>query len=173
MAARGVWSSVAWGEERSVLSNNGHKLPDGDRKNPFMRQAYIPSVCATCGAILAFLAIALGAFGAHALRSLSAPGQWESGAASLWETAVLYQMFHALALLVLGGFPVELLSNRMRAWVGGSFVLGTMLFCGSLYLLAVIRVPPLGMLTPVGGLLLLAGWGVLGVVFWRTSRERH
>lgn len=138
-----------------------------------MTQVNIRSICGYCGAISGFLAIALGAFGAHALRSLSAPGQWESGGASLWQTAVLYQMFHALALLVLAGLPAELISNRVRTWVGGSFVLGTVLFSGSLYLLAVIGVPLLGMLTPVGGLLLLAGWGILSAAFWRTSRERH
>ncbi len=136
-----------------------------------MTQANIRSICGYCGAISGFLAITFGAFGAHALRSLNGPGQWESGGASLWQTAVLYQMFHALALLVLAGLPAELISRRVRGWVGGSFTVGTVLFCGSLYLLAVIRVPLLGMLTPVGGLLLLAGWGVLGTAFWRTSRE--
>lgn len=136
-----------------------------------MTQANVRSICGYCGANFGFLAIAFGAFGAHALRGLSAPGQWESGGASLWQTAVLYQMFHALALLVLAGFPEEFISRRVRGWVGGSFAIGTVLFSGSLYLLAVIRVPLLGMLTPVGGLLLLAGWGVLGIAFWRTSRE--
>lgn len=137
-----------------------------------MAQINVRSMCGYCGAVFGFMAVALGAFGAHALRGLSGPG-WESGGASLWQTAVLYQMFHALALLVLGGLPADLISNRIRRWVGGSFALGTVLFSGSLYLLAVMRVPLLGMLTPVGGLLFLAGWGVLGTALWRTSRERN
>ncbi len=136
-----------------------------------MTQLNVRSICGYCGAISGFVAIALGAFGAHALRGLSGSAQWESGGASLWQTAVLYQMFHALALLVLGGLAPDLIASRVRGWVGASFALGTVLFSGSLYLLAVTRVPLLGILTPVGGLLFLAGWGVLGVALWRTSRE--
>ncbi len=136
-----------------------------------MTQINVRSMCGYCGAVFGFMAVTLGAFGAHALRGLSGSG-WESGDASLWQTAVLYQMFHALALLGLGGLAPDLISGRVRGWVGGSFALGIALFCGSLYLLAVVKTPLLGMLTPVGGLLFLAGWGVLGTALWRTSRER-
>ncbi len=137
-----------------------------------MTQINVRAMCVGCGAIFGLLAITLGAFGAHVLRSLSGPEQWESGGASVWQTAVLYQMFHALALLVLGALPAELISNRVRGGVAVSFAAGTVLFSGSLYLLAVTRVPLLGMLTPVGGVFFLVGWGVLGVAFGRISRER-
>ena len=106
-----------------------------------------------CGAISAFLSVALGAFGAHALKDRLGPN-------SPYQTAVLYQFFHALGLLILG------LSARGGALVnliGGSFVLGSVIFCGSLYVLALSSIRWVGFLTPVGGLLFLGGW--LGFAF--------
>jgi uncharacterized membrane protein YgdD (TMEM256/DUF423 family) len=107
---------------------------------------------ALAGAISAFLAVAAGAFGAHALRAQLTPGQLLT-----FETAARYQMYHALALLAVAlaatrwpGLPL-----KTAGWL---FVGGTVVFCGSLYLLALTGVRWLGAITPLGGLLFLTGW---------------
>jgi len=107
------------------------------------------------GAVLAALAAAAGAFGAHALRNrLGAPEL------AIWETAARYQMYHALALLLtarlLTANPLRLL--RVASWLFGT---GIVLFSGSLYLLAVTGQRWLGAITPLGGIGFLAGWGCL------------
>ena len=89
------------------------------------------------GALSMFLAVLAGAFGAHALKSRLSPEHL-----AIWETAVRYQVYHALALL--------LVKDRFAGW---SFVSGTILFSGSLYLRQFF------FLTPIGGLLFLLGWG--------------
>ena len=104
------------------------------------------------GAVLGGLGVALGAFGAHGLRSTL-----DAAALGWWETAVQYQMWHALALVALGLSPV-----RARA-AGGLFAGGILLFSGSLYVMALTGVRALGMVTPVGGLLLILGWAALGL----------
>jgi uncharacterized membrane protein YgdD (TMEM256/DUF423 family) len=99
-------------------------------------------------AALCFLAVALGAFGAHALRStIEANGMLE-----VWHTAVLYHFIHAIALLVLA---LRERTNPAPWWLlfGGIF-----LFSGSLYLMALTNLHALGAITPVGGLCFLAGW---------------
>jgi uncharacterized membrane protein YgdD (TMEM256/DUF423 family) len=105
-------------------------------------------------ATLCFLAVALGAFGAHALKGTLAA----NAMADVWNKAVLYQFVHALALLALAALPVA--SRAASAF----FVAGIVLFSGSLYLLAVTNVKWLGAITPVGGFCLLAGWLLLA--FW-------
>jgi uncharacterized membrane protein YgdD (TMEM256/DUF423 family) len=107
-------------------------------------------------ALLAGLGIAAGAFGAHGLRAVL-------GAAELrwWQTAVQYQMWHALALVTLGLSPL-----RARA-AGWMFVAGILLFSGSLYLMALTGIRALGMATPVGGLLFILGWGALALAALR------
>lgn len=113
------------------------------------------------GASLAFLAVALGAFGAHALRGhLDARGQdW-------WETAAQYQMWHAIALVALSALPLRWM--RLAALLLG---LGTILFSGSLYAMALGGLRWLGMVTPLGGMLMLAGWLVLALAAWRAGDE--
>ena len=99
-------------------------------------------------AVLCFLAVALGAFGAHGLRStLEAHGMTD-----VWNKAVFYHFIHALALLVLALYGSI---NRGAWWL---LVAGILLFSGSLYLLALTNVRWLGAVTPVGGLCFLAGW---------------
>lgn len=99
-------------------------------------------------AALCFLGVALGAFGAHALKAtLQANDTTE-----VWKTAVLYHFIHALALLVLAALPA---ASRAAS---GLFVAGIVLFSGSLYLLALTNVKWLGAITPLGGLCFLAGW---------------
>ncbi len=106
------------------------------------------------GAMLAGLGVALGAFGAHGLRAMLDPLRlgW-------WETAVQYQMWHAIGLLAIGAAPLRR--------VGGAAMLlatGTGLFSGTLYLMALSDARWLGMITPVGGALMIAGWLLLA---WR------
>lgn len=98
--------------------------------------------------------VIFGAFGAHALAARLA----EDGMASAWETAVAYQMWHALALLGLAALHKDISAGpSATAWI-----LGVLLFSGSLYGLALGGPPWLGPVTPLGGLLLIAGWA--GVV---------
>ena len=106
------------------------------------------------GSILAFSAVLLGAFGAHALKeTLSANDSIQT-----WETAVRYQMWHAIALILLS---MNSLSNPIPKMIGPCFAIGTLLFSGSLYGLALDGPKWLGPVTPLGGLILMIGWLLL------------
>jgi uncharacterized membrane protein YgdD (TMEM256/DUF423 family) len=104
------------------------------------------------GSLSGFLAIAAGAFGAHALRARLAPASL-----AIFETAVRYQMYHALALLA-AAWASTRWPGALPQWAGWLFVAGTVLFSGSLYLLALTGVRWLGAVTPLGGIAFLAGW---------------
>ena len=112
--------------------------------------------------LLGFLGVALGAFGAHALKpTLLANGQLES-----WKTAVLYQMIHAVALLALAGWRD--VQAGPSAKIAACWVSGVVLFSGSLYWLALGGpIKLLWPVTPLGGLALLAGWGLLVFTVWK------
>jgi len=109
------------------------------------------------GAIFGFLGVALGAFGAHGLRGRLSPEML-----AVFETAVRYQMYHTLALLITG-----LVMARTDGWLfplaGWCFVAGILIFSGSLYALALSGVTVLGAITPIGGLAFLAGWACLAI----------
>ena len=119
------------------------------------------------GAILAGLGVALGAFGAHGLKKIVPPETVAS-----YQTGVQYQMYHAFALLI-----VVILSKRLSRslinWSGAFFILGIVLFSGSLYLLASLKamnkvgVSGIGIITPIGGLMFLAGWIFLVVAIMK------
>src|SRR5205814_8823130 len=113
-------------------------------------------------AALCFLAVALGAFGAHSLRSILET----HGMLDVWNKAVLYHFIHAIALLVLALFGA---ANRGAWWL---LFAGIFLFSGSLYLMALIRQSPdwLGLVTPLGGLCFLVGWPWL-IIAPRPSRR--
>ena len=102
-------------------------------------------------AALCFLAVALGAFGAHGLRSTLET----HGMVDVWNKAVLYHFIHAIALFVLALFGT---ANRGAWWL---LFAGIFLFSGSLYLMALIDIRWLGAITPLGGLCFLAGWAWL------------
>ena len=104
------------------------------------------------GAISAFLAVAAGAFGAHALRARLAPDLL-----AVFETAARYQMYHALGL-VAAAWAVARWPGAPPQWAGWLFVAGTVLFSGSLYGLALSGARWLGAITPLGGAAFLAGW---------------
>ncbi len=110
---------------------------------------------AATGAGLGLLGVAAGAFGAHFLESRLAPDLLD-----VFNTAVEYQMYHALGLLVVGGLPPRARATLLY-WAGIFFVSGTIVFSGSLYVLALTGMRWLGAVTPVGGVLFLAGWGTL------------
>lgn len=109
-------------------------------------------------AAMGFLAVSLGAFGAHALKPLLT----RNGMAAVWETAVFYHFIHAVMLFVLA----ERKPFSTVSW--WSFFVGIVLFSGSLYLLAATNVHWLGAITPVGGISFLVGWGSL---IFKPARE--
>jgi uncharacterized membrane protein YgdD (TMEM256/DUF423 family) len=104
------------------------------------------------GAVSGLISVAAGAFGAHGLRVRIPP---ESLA--IFETAARYQMYHALALLAVA-WAVTRWPGTLPHWAGWLFVIGTILFSGSLYALALTGVGWFGAITPVGGVALLGGW---------------
>lgn len=110
---------------------------------------------ALLGAGLAFLAVALGAFGAHALRARVGPDLLVT-----FETGVRYHMYHALALLACA-WAQERWPSPQIAWAGWLFVAGIVVFSGSLYLLTLSGQRWWGAVTPLGGLAFLLGWGCL------------
>ena len=118
---------------------------------------------ATLGAVSALLAVAAGAFGAHALRS-----RLSADLLAAFETGARYQMYHALALLLVAWAATRWPGPPVRA-AGWLFVAGTVIFSGSLYVLALTGARALGAVTPVGGLAFLAGWLALTIGIWRSS----
>jgi uncharacterized membrane protein YgdD (TMEM256/DUF423 family) len=117
------------------------------------------------GALSGLLTVALGAFGAHGLEGRLGPQ-----AMDWWDKAVAYQGLHALALLVSGLLGLH---TRQRALTiaGWAYSAGTLLFSGSLYLLALTGERWLGAVTPFGGTAFLVGWGALATAAWRLPRR--
>ena len=114
------------------------------------------------GALLAFLAVAAGAFGAHAIRSRLSPDLLE-----VFETAARYHFFHALGLMVTA-FAADRWPGPAIQLAGWLFLAGIVLFSGSLYLLSLTGLRWLGAITPFGGLAFLAGWLCLVWAGWRS-----
>ncbi|MDR2213550.1 MAG: DUF423 domain-containing protein [Pseudomonadales bacterium] len=113
-------------------------------------------------AVNGFIAVALGAFGAHGLQ-----GRVTAQRLDNWHTAVQYQMFHAVALLAVAFLVRELGALPLLRVSGRLFLAGIALFCGSLYLLVLSNQRWLGMITPVGGVCFLAGWVLLAYACWQ------
>lgn len=105
------------------------------------------------GAINAFLAVALGAFGAHGLQ-----GRVEQKYIENWQTGVTYQMFHAVGLLVIGVLLGRLPASSLLSWSGWLMLIGIILFSGSLYVLTLTKISILGAITPIGGVSFLVAW---------------
>lgn len=110
------------------------------------------------GALLGFAGVALGAFGAHGLKDKLTAEMLE-----VWETGVRYQVWHALALLAVGMLAGQSGSSRWLGAAGWLYLIGTLLFSGSIYLLATTGWRWLGPVTPLGGTALLAGWLCLAI----------
>jgi uncharacterized membrane protein YgdD (TMEM256/DUF423 family) len=112
------------------------------------------------GALFGFLGVALGAFGSHGLENRLSVEALET-----FQTAVRYQMIHALALLAVTGLPRGARGADLAGW---AFVAGILLFSGSLYLLAALGHTWLGAITPLGGAAFLAGWLALAWGYLKT-----
>ncbi|SDF86025.1 DUF423 domain-containing protein [Phytopseudomonas seleniipraecipitans] len=114
-------------------------------------------------AFAGFSGVALGAFAAHGLKS-----RLSADYLAVFQTGVQYQLIHALALL--GVAILALVApGRLVNLAGGFFAVGILLFSGSLYLLTLSGISKLGIVTPFGGLALLAGWACLGLLAWRMA----
>jgi uncharacterized membrane protein YgdD (TMEM256/DUF423 family) len=114
------------------------------------------------GAVFAFLGVALGAFGTHALQSAMSPEDL-----AIFETGVRYQVYHALGLLVVARAAARWTRGAISA-AGWLFVVGILVFSGSLYTLVLTGQRWMGAVTPVGGICFLAGWGLLA---WGAGRR--
>ncbi|MDW0116443.1 DUF423 domain-containing protein [Sporosarcina thermotolerans] len=110
------------------------------------------------GAVNAALAVAFGAFGAHALKE-----KLSEHYLAVWETAVQYQMFHAIGLLVVGILmsPSLMGSSTQLTWAGYLLLAGIIIFSGSLYVLSLSGIGILGAITPIGGVAFIVGWIML------------
>ncbi len=117
----------------------------------------MPRLFLLLGAVSGFLSVALGAFAAHGLKAKLTPELL-----AIFETGARYQMYHALALLAVGALG-RAHCTAVLGVTGWSFVAGTVLFSGSLYVLALTGIRQLGMVTPLGGLCFLAGWAALAL----------
>jgi uncharacterized membrane protein YgdD (TMEM256/DUF423 family) len=114
-------------------------------------------------ALSGFVAVAAGAFGAHALKARLAPDLL-----AIFDTAVRYQMFHVAGLIAASWLAARGVNGAALA-SGWCFVAGTLIFSGSLYALALTGTRWLGAITPVGGALFLAGWLLLAWAAWRAG----
>jgi len=125
---------------------------------PLTRLPMKPCWILVSGVVLAALGVAFGAFGAHALRDTLDPARlgW-------WNTAVQYQMWHAVGLVAIAALPLS-----GRAFPAALLATGTILFAGTLYVMALTGLRWLGAVTPLGGLLMIAGWALLA---WRAFRQ--
>jgi uncharacterized membrane protein YgdD (TMEM256/DUF423 family) len=113
------------------------------------------------GAIAAFIGVALGAFGAHSLRTKLSPEML-----NIFEVGVRYQMYHALGLMAVAWAITRWPEANINA-AGWAFIVGIIVFSGSLYLLTLTDVRWLGAITPIGGLAFLVGWAIL---VWSVAR---
>jgi uncharacterized membrane protein YgdD (TMEM256/DUF423 family) len=115
----------------------------------------------TSGAIAAFIAVALGAFGAHSLRNRLAPDML-----NIFEVGVRYQLYHALGLLAVAWAIARWPESNLNA-AGWAFIVGIVIFSGSLYILSITGIRWFGAITPIGGLAFLLGWAIL---VWSINR---
>jgi len=117
------------------------------------------------GPLSAMLAVGFGAFGTHGLR-----GQLDEHMLGVYQTAVQYHFYHALGLTLIALALQQQPLNRLLQWSGSLMLTGTLLFSGSLYLLALTGSRWLGMVTPFGGLLFIASWLLFGLGLFRQQQ---
>jgi uncharacterized membrane protein YgdD (TMEM256/DUF423 family) len=113
------------------------------------------------GALMAFLGVAIGAFGAHGLKPFLSEQML-----GVFETGVRYHLIHALGMLS-AGLSLIYVPLRQFRWAGWAFFLGIVLFSGSLYVMSLSGTRGLGMITPFGGLCFLVGWSLLARGYWK------
>ncbi len=114
------------------------------------------------GSVFGFLGVALGAFGAHALKNLLE----STGRLDTYETAVKYMFYHALALILVGVLSKEFTSSLLNN-AGWAFIIGILIFSGSLFILCFTGIKMMGAITPIGGVAFLVGWFLLLMVFYK------
>ncbi len=125
---------------------------------------YTAKLFITLGAHNAFLAVLLGAFGAHALKA-----RLSADMMAVFHTGNQYHFYHALGLLLVGVVAVQLPDSALLRSSGWLMLTGIALFSGSLYVLAISGVRWLGAITPFGGLAFLAAWLLLAVAVWKSG----
>ncbi len=124
----------------------------------------------TIAALLGALSVALGAFAAHTLRTITT-----TDIVSIFETGVRYQFYHTFALFIVA-FLSEKITNKYMIWAGNCFIMGIILFCGSLYALTALAIAEnvhrtlVGIATPIGGIFFILGWVFLYIGI--TKREK-
>lgn len=116
----------------------------------------------TLASLSGMLAVAFGAFGAHALK-----GRLDDYALGVFQTAVQYHFYHSLALLAVGVVALSQPETALLRSSGWLFIIGIVIFSGSLYLLSISGMRWLGAVTPLGGLAFIAGWGCLAAASWK------
>jgi uncharacterized membrane protein YgdD (TMEM256/DUF423 family) len=119
-------------------------------------------LCVLASAVALAAAVALGAFGAHAVKTRLAPDSF-----AVYQTAVQYHFWHALGLLGVSVLMAQWPTAQGLAWAAWLLIAGLLLFCGSLYALALTGAPWLGALTPIGGAAFIAAWLILAWVALR------
>ena len=117
------------------------------------------------GAAHGFLAVALGAFGAHALEDVL--DEYSTG---IWETAIQYQMFHASGLILIGILMSVLGASKQLTWASRFMHAGIYFFSGSLLVLALSGIGVLGAITPIGGVLFLAAWALVIIAAVKSAK---
>jgi len=113
-------------------------------------------------AVMGFLGVAIGAFGAHGLEATLE----ENGRTDTFETASSYHMYHALVMLGVAWLAAQMPSRWVR-WAGYLLTAGTVIFSGSLYILAIADLSIMGAVAPIGGTALVLGWGCMGYAAWQ------
>jgi uncharacterized membrane protein YgdD (TMEM256/DUF423 family) len=122
------------------------------------------SVFLFLGTISAFLGVAMGAFGAHALKNILSESML-----TVYKTGVNYQMWHALGLCGIAMLRTQAPTSKLLHWAGWLMFTGILLFSGSLYILTILNLKWLGMITPFGGLAFLAAWLMLAIFAAKNS----
>lgn len=130
-----------------------------DRVAPNVHRTWLAA-----GALIAMLAVMTGAFGAHGLRDMVSTRGLE-----VFQTAVTYQMYHAIALVLVALLSATGLSRRLLGVAGGFFLAGILLFSGSLYLLVLTDIRWVGPITPLGGVCFMVGWVAMAGAALRRS----
>ena len=115
------------------------------------------------GAVFALIAVAAGAFGAHALADRLSAAQLAT-----YETAARYQMYHAFALIAVSWAMAHWPQATQLVWSGRLFIIGIVIFCATLYGIALGGPRWLGAITPIGGVCMIAGWATAAWAVWRS-----
>jgi uncharacterized membrane protein YgdD (TMEM256/DUF423 family) len=116
------------------------------------------------GSLSAFLAVALGAFGAHGLKARVTPEML-----TVWQTGVQYHLAHALGLVLIGILCELMPGISLIRSAGWMLLAGSVLFSGSLYIMVLSEIRALGMITPLGGVAFLIGWLLLAIAAWQRA----